>query len=83
MDRVFSRAALFAVSLMAATAGLGLWLLVPPVIAEVNQRMSRRPADLAWALWPLNGLILAAGLLWALGDRLRGVNHWRGREVKL
>ena len=26
MDRVFSRAALFAVSLMAATAGLGLWL---------------------------------------------------------
>ena len=26
MDRMFSRAALFAVSLMAATAGLGLWL---------------------------------------------------------
>jgi len=26
MDRVFSRAALFAVALMAATAGLGLWL---------------------------------------------------------
>ena len=64
-------------------AGLTLWLLVPPVVAEVNQRMAPRPADLAWALWPLNGLVLAAGILWALADRLRGVNHWRGREVKL
>jgi len=64
-------------------AGLALWLLVPPVVAEVNQRLAPRPADPAWALWPLCGLMLAAGILWALGDRLRGVNHWRGREVRL
>ena len=64
-------------------AGLALWLLVPPVMAEAHQRVSGQPADLAWALWPLNGLVLAAGLLWAMADGLRGVNHWRGREVKL
>ena len=64
-------------------AGFWLWLLVPPVLGEAHQRFSRRPADPAWALWPLIGLPLAAGLLWAFADRLRGVNHWRGREVKL
>jgi hypothetical protein len=64
-------------------AGVALWLAVPPVLAEVEQHFSQRPADLAWALWPLNGLPLAVGILWALADRLRGVNHWRGRNVKL
>jgi hypothetical protein len=34
-------------------------------------------------LWPLAGPILAAGLAWAFWDRLRGINHWRGRSVKL
>ena len=64
-------------------AGLALWLMVPPVMAEAHQRVSGQPADLAWALWPLNGLVLAAGILWAMVDGLRGVNHWRGREVKI
>jgi hypothetical protein len=64
-------------------AGFGLWLLVPPVMAQAHQRLTHEPADLAWAFWPLNALLVAAGLLWAFVDRLRGVNHWRGREVKL
>jgi hypothetical protein len=64
-------------------AGLALWLLVPPVLGEVNQRFSQRPADLAWAFWPLNGVPLALGIVWALADRLRGVNHWRGRDVRI
>ena len=64
-------------------AGLTLWLLVPPVIAEAQQRLAQRPADPAWALWPLNGVPLALGMLWACADRIRGVNHWRGREIKL
>lgn len=63
--------------------GLGLWLLAPAFVGSAHQRLSRRPMDLAWALWPLIGLPLAAGLLWALADRLRGVNHWRGRNVRL
>ena len=66
-----------------AGAGFCLWLLVPPVMAEAHQRFTGRPADLAWALWPLNGLPLAAGILWAFADRLRGVNHWRGRDVNI
>ncbi len=65
--------------------GLGvlLWLLVPPLVAEVHQRFTGRAADLAWALWPLSGLLVAAGICLAFGDRLRGVNRWRGREVRL
>jgi hypothetical protein len=64
-------------------AGFWLWLLVPPVMAQVHQRLTQKPVDLAWAFWPGNSLLLAAGLLWAFADRLRGVNHWRGREVKV
>jgi hypothetical protein len=64
-------------------SGLLLWLLLPPVIGEAQQRFTGRPMDLAWALWPLGGLAVAAGLVWAFADRVRGVNHWRGREVKL
>ena len=64
-------------------AGFWLWLLVPPVMAQAHQRLTQKPADLAWAFWPLNALLLASGLLWAFADRVRGVNHWRGREVKV
>ena len=60
-----------------------LWLLVPAVIGDVQQRLTGRPMDLLWAFWPLNVLVFAAGTLWALADRLRGVNHWRGRDVTL
>ncbi|WP_257310831.1 glycosyltransferase family A protein [Geothrix fuzhouensis] len=60
-----------------------LWLLVPTLAGDVQQRMTGRPMDLLWALWPLNALVFAAGTAWAFVDRLRGVNHWRGRDVKL
>jgi glycosyltransferase involved in cell wall biosynthesis len=60
-----------------------LWLLVPALVGDVQQRLTGRSMDLLWALWPLNALVLAAGTAWALGDRLRGVNHWRGRDVKI
>lgn len=60
-----------------------LWLLVPALVGDTQQGMTGRPMDLWWALWPLNTLVFAAGTAWALVDRLRGVNHWRGREVKL
>ncbi len=63
--------------------GVLLWLLVPALAGDVHQRMSGRPMDLLWALWPLNTLVFAAGTAWALWDRLRGVNHWRGRDVHL
>lgn len=63
--------------------GLGLWLLVPAFVGSAHQRLSRRPMDPVWGFWPLVGLPLVAGWLWALMDRLRGVNHWRGRDVRL
>jgi len=62
---------------------LGLWLLVPALGGDVYQRLSGHPMDLLWALWPLNALVFAGGTAWALWDRLRGVNHWRGRDVQL
>jgi glycosyltransferase involved in cell wall biosynthesis len=62
--------------------GFLLWLMVPPLLAEVHQRFTGRGADLAWAFWPLAGVLVLAGLGLAFGDRLRGVNRWRGREVK-
>jgi len=70
---------------LAGHPGLGLliWLLVPPLLAEVHQRFTGRGVDLAWAFWPLSGLFVAAAIVLAFADRLRGVNHWRGREVKL
>jgi hypothetical protein len=64
-------------------AGAGLWALVALVMANAQARFTGWAREPALALWPLNGFLLAAGLLWAAGDRLRGVNHWRGREVKL
>jgi hypothetical protein len=60
-----------------------LWLLVPALVGDVQQRMTGRPMDLLLTLWPLTALVFAAGTAWALADRLRGVNHWRGRDVKL
>ena len=60
-----------------------LWLLVPALVGDVQQRMTGRSLDLLGALWPLNALVFAAGTAWALSDRLRGVNHWRGRDVVL
>ncbi len=62
---------------------LVLWLVVPALVGDVQQRLSGRPMDLLWTLWPVNVLVFAAGTLWALADRLRGVNHWRGRDVSL
>ena len=63
--------------------GLLLWLLVPALLGHVAQRMNRRPMDALWALWPLLGPCLVLGQAWAFWDRLRGINHWRGRDVKL
>ena len=63
--------------------GLGAWALVAGLMATVQRRLTGQGPDWAWALWPLNGLPMAAGILWALADRIRGVNHWRGREVRL
>ena len=60
-----------------------LWLLVPALAGDVQQRLSGRPVDPLWALWPLNALVFTAGTAWALWDRFRGVNHWRGRDVAL
>jgi hypothetical protein len=60
-----------------------LWLLVPALVGDVQQRMTGRPMDWLWAFWPLNALVLAAGMAWALADQVRGVNHWRGRDVKI
>ena len=60
-----------------------LWLLVPALAGDVQQRITGRPMELIWALWPLTALPLAWGAAWAFADRLRGVNHWRGREVRL
>ncbi len=64
-------------------AGLLLWLLWPAMVAEAHQRTGPRPVQPVWMLWPLAGPILAAGLAWAFLDRLRGINHWRGRSVRL
>lgn len=60
-----------------------LWLLVPALVGDVSQRVTRRPMDWRWALWPLNGFVVVAGMAWAFADRLRGVNRWRGRTVRL
>ena len=60
-----------------------LWLLVPALVGDVQQRMTGRPMDLLWAFWPLSVPVFTAGIAWALSDRLRGVSHWRGRDVVL
>jgi hypothetical protein len=80
--------ALFASPLILAACGwpgtaLLLWLAWPAMVAEAHQRTTGRAVEPVWMLWPLVGLLLAAGMAWAFWDRLRGVNHWRGREVRL
>lgn len=64
-------------------AGFMLWTLWPAMVGDAYQRLSARPMDWIWILWPLAGLLGTAGLAWAFVDRLRGVNHWRGRNVRL
>ena len=63
--------------------GLATWLLVTALVAAVQRRLTGRRLDWAWAFWPVSGPLMAWGILWTLGDRLRGVNHWRGRDVRL
>lgn len=63
--------------------GLLVWLAWPAMVAEAHQRTTGRAVEPVWMLWPLVGPVLAAGIAWALWDALRGVNHWRGREVAL
>lgn len=62
---------------------LALWLIYPALVGDVLQRQDGRPMDPIWALWPLLALPLAVGQAWAFLDRLRGINHWRGRSVRL
>ncbi len=62
---------------------LFLWLAVPPAVAEVHQRFTGQPADLMWVFWPLAAPFILAALIPALWDRLRGVNTWRGRRVRM
>jgi glycosyltransferase involved in cell wall biosynthesis len=64
-------------------AGLSLWILWPVMVGDAYQRIAARPMDWIWILWPLSGLMAAIGMAWAFFDRLRGVNHWRGRNVKV
>ena len=63
--------------------GLLLWLLMPPLAGEANQRYTGRGADLLWAFWPLGGLLVSAAIVLAAADRIRGVNRWRGRVVRI
>ena len=63
--------------------GAVIWLAVPAVVAEAHQRLTGRPAELAWALWPLAGPALLWGVIPAFRDRLRGVNRWREREIPI
>ncbi|HJU83974.1 MAG TPA: glycosyltransferase family 2 protein [Holophagaceae bacterium] len=60
-----------------------VWLLMPAVAGNANQQLSGQPMDPLWALWPANAVLLAAGVGWAFWDRLRGVNTWRGRAVRI
>lgn len=63
--------------------GLLLWLLTPAIAGDASQRITGKPMDWIWVFWPVNGLILCVGMLWAFWDRVRGVNTWRGRKVVL
>ncbi len=63
--------------------GFLIWLLTPVIAGDASQRITAKPMDWIWVFWPVNGLILGAGMLWAFSDRVRGVNTWRGRKVEL
>lgn len=64
-------------------AATGVWLAAPLAVGLAHHRLTRRGPDWVWLTWPLAVFPLVAGVLWAFGDRLRGINHWRGREVPL
>lgn len=64
-------------------AGFFLWILWPVMVGEAQQRISGGTMDWIWILWPLCGFIAAISMAWAFLDRLRGLNHWRGRTVKV
>ncbi len=63
--------------------GFTVWLFTPVVAGDASQRITAQPMDWIWVFWPMNGLILGAGMLWAFWDRALGVNTWRGRRVRL
>ena len=64
-------------------AGITIWILWPAMMGEAFQRISHRAMDWIWILWPLASIIASIGMAWAFLDRLRGVNHWRGRNVRI
>jgi len=59
------------------------WLLWPFIVWVAHRRLTGQSFDWIWLLWPLIGPAASVGIAWAFGDRLRGVNHWRGRTVPL
>lgn len=59
------------------------WLLWPFIVGMAHRRLTGRSFDWIWLLWPLIGPAASLGMAWAFLDRLRGVNHWRGRTVPL
>ncbi len=63
--------------------GFLVWILTPAIAGDASQRITGKPMDWIWVFWPVNGLILGAGMLWAFWDRAWGVNTWRGRKVGL
>jgi len=59
------------------------WLLWPLIVGFAHRRLTGKPFDWIWLLWPLIGPAACVGIAWAFWDRLRGINHWRGRSVAI
>lgn len=64
-------------------AGFTLWVVWPALVGETHYRLSARPMDWIWILWPLAGLAAAAGLAGAFVDRARGSFRWKGRKARI
>jgi len=62
---------------------LAEWVLWPLITGMAHRRLTGKPFDWIWLLWPLIGPAACLGMAWAFWDRLRGVNHWRGRTVPI
>ena len=60
-----------------------IWVLTPALVGDLHQRVSGHPMDARWAFWPLIGPVLGMAVMLAFWDRLRGVNQWRGRIVRV
>lgn len=60
-----------------------LWLTIPALVGDLHQRISGSPMDARWVFWPLIGPVVGLAAMWAFWDRLRGVNRWRGRTVRV